>query len=398
MTGHTVVAGAGLAGLRAAEQLRVAGWTGAITVVGAEPHPPYNRPPLSKGLLVSPGDREDTASAVARVAFRRRASSDDVEWLLGTPIEAASLAERTLRLADGGVLRYDRLVAATGLRPRRLPLAGAPERRFVLRTVDDALALRGELEPGRHIVIVGGGFVGCEVAATACTMGCRVSVIEPTPAPMSGAIGQPLAAALARHLTACGIRVHTGQTVAAIWDSGRVELASGTVLDADVVVESIGSHPNVEWLDGNGLDLSDGLRCDNALRVEGRSDVVAVGDVARFPNPRFDDVPRRVEHWCVPGETAKRAAATLVNGAGQDPFMPLPSFWSDQLDLRIQGFGAPALADEIDVIEGDLDRVEAGVAVGYRRDGILVAAVLVGLPANRQAHYRSLLNRLPQAA
>lgn len=404
MSRRVVVAGAGMGGLRAAEQLRAAGWAGAITVVGAEPHPPYNRPPLSKGMLVSP---DDDASVVARVAFRRRASTHDVDWRLGTAIEAASLADRTVRLADGTELRYDGLVAATGLRPRRLPVEGAPERRFVLRTVDDALALRAELAPGRHLVVVGGGFIGCEVAATACAMGCRVSVIEPTSAPMSGAIGQPLATALQRYLAARGIRFHVGETVRAVHHSGHrtasVELSSGARLNADVVVESIGSHPNVEWLQGNGLDLSDGLCCDNEMRVEGRPDLVAVGDVARFPNPRFDDVPRRVEHWCVPGDTAKRAAATLVghltgSRTDQGPFAPLPSFWSDQFDLRIQGFGAPGVADEIDVMEGDLDRIEAGVAVGYRRDGDLVAAVLLGLPANRHAHYRSLLNRLPQAA
>lgn len=404
MSCGVVIAGAGMAGLRAAEQLRAAGWAGAITVVGAEPHPPYNRPPLSKGLLVSP---DDDAGAVDRIAFRQRASTHDVDWRLGTAIETASLPDRTVWLADGTELRYDGLVAATGLRPRRLPVEGAPGRRFVLRTVDDALALRAELAPGRHVVVVGGGFIGCEVAATARTIGCRVSVIEPTSAPMSGAIGRPLAAALQRYLAARGIRFHVGETVRAIQDSGHgtasVELASGTGLDADVVVESIGSHPNVQWLDGNGLDLSDGLHCDNALRVEGRPDVVAVGDVARFPNPRFDDVPRRVEHWCVPGDTAKRAAATLAGHltgsvTDQGPFAPLPSFWSDQFDLRLQGFGAPGIADEIDVMEGDLDRIEAGVAVGYRRDGDLVAAVLLGLPANRHAHYRSLLNRLPQAA
>lgn len=406
MNDGVVIAGAGMAGLRAAEQLRSTGWDGAITIVGRERHLPYNRPPLSKGLLKSVAD--DERSAFESVAFRRRASIHDVTWLTGNPVRRASLRERTVVLADGAALSFRGLVVATGLRPRRLPVGGSEARRYTLRTLDDALALRPRLNPGARVAIVGGGFIGCEVAATARELGCQVSVVEPLPVPMSGSLGTALGAALMRHLVTRGVTFHAGATVDRIHgrpedDAATVELSSGSVVHADVIVESVGSHPNVEWLTGNGLDLTDGVRCDNAMRAQGRPDVVAVGDVARFPNPLFDDVPRRVEHWSVPTDTAKRAASTLVahlSGGEPDPapFSPLPTFWSDQFELRIQAFGAPGLADDAELLEGDLDDLDAGAAVGYYRDRIPVGAVLLGLPANRHAHYRSMLSRPRQAA
>jgi 3-phenylpropionate/trans-cinnamate dioxygenase ferredoxin reductase component len=158
----------------------------------------------------------------------------------------------------------------------------------------------------------------------------------------------------------------------------------------------VGSHANVEWLDGNGLDLSDGLLCDNHLRVEGRPGIVAVGDIARFPNPRYDDIPRRVEHWSIPADTAKRAAETVVAQLAGRPlpdtaFAPLPAYWSDQLGLRLQSFGAPGLADALEVVDGSLDALGSGTAVLYRRDGDVVGALLVNVPVSRHAEFRSLV-------
>ena len=175
-----------------------------------------------------------------------------------------------------------------------------------------------------------------------------------------------------------------------------VLLDDGSTIVADIVVESVGSHANVEWLDANGLDLSDGLLCDNHLRVEGRHDVVAVGDIARFPNPRYDDVPRRVEHWSIPGDTAKRAAETLVSHLAGNPlpdkgFAPLPAFWSDQFGLRLQSFGAPGLADSVEVVRGSLADLDAGTAVLYRRGGTTVGALLVNMPVSQHAEYRALV-------
>ncbi|TQM66964.1 NAD/ferredoxin-dependent reductase-like protein [Actinomadura hallensis] len=376
--GRIVVAGASLGGLRAAEQLRAAGHTGEIVVVGDEPHPPYNRPPLSKEALA-------TEISLDRVAFRMRPSVADVAWHLGTPVVRADLAARTVHLADGTEIRYDGLVVATGLRPRRLDAPGTGPSRHVVRTLDDAAALRERLRPGVRAAVVGAGFIGCEVAATARTLGADVTVVAPEEQPMLRPLGARLGAELRRRHEGRGVRFLLGRTVARFTGTG-LELSDGTQVAAEVVVEAVGSVPCVEWLDGNGLDLSDGVLCDGALRVEGRPEVVAVGDVARFPNPRYDDVPRRVEHWSMPTDTARHAARTLL---GQDagPFMPLPSFWSDQYDLRLQSFGAPGLGDDVRVLEGDLG---GEAVVGYHRDGRLVGVVMLGA-ARRQAHYRGLL-------
>jgi NADPH-dependent 2,4-dienoyl-CoA reductase/sulfur reductase-like enzyme len=390
VSGHIVVAGASLAGLRAAEQLRAAGWTGALTLVGDEPHMPYNRPPLSKEVLAGRASFES-------LAFRPRAGVADARWRLGTRVVSARLAERTVTLSDGSALTYDGLVVATGTRPRRLRCPGPLTGRHTVRTLDDARELRTALSrPGVRLVVVGAGFIGCEVAATAVGLGVAdVTVVDPLPLPMAGPLGELLAGALLRRHEERGVRFALGTPVAAFTGEDRVTgvvLGDGTVLPADVVVESVGSLANVEWLDGNGLDLSDGVLTDEHLRVGGRADVVAVGDVARFPNARYDGVPRRVEHWSIPADTARHAARVLVREAAEPaPFAPLPTFWSDQHDLRIQCFGAPALgAADARVLDGDLD---GDVVVGYHRAGRLVGVVALGGPAaaSRAARYRAEL-------
>lgn len=374
MTDRIAVVGASLGGLRAAEQLRAAGWNGEIVVIGAEPHMPYNRPPLSKEALAGMAPFET-------LAFRPRPSVADVAWRLGTPVSTVDLAGRELTLEDGEAMRFDGLVVATGLRPRRLRCPGPAGMRHVLRTLDDAARLRGALTRGGvRVVIVGAGFIGCEVAATARRLGADITVVDPLPLPMLAAVGEPLAAALLRRHRAQGVRCHLGRAVDR-FESGRVVLDDGTVLAADAVVEAVGSVPNTEWLGGNGLDLSDGVLCDGHLRVEGLPYAVAVGDVARFPNVRYDAVPRRVEHWSIPGDTAKRAARTLVAGLtgaplDETPFAPLPTFWSDQYGERLQAIGAPALGTaDVRILEGDPDD---DVIVGYHRDGDMVGVVGLG--------------------
>ncbi|MFJ2739899.1 NAD(P)/FAD-dependent oxidoreductase [Streptomyces sp. NPDC087440] len=384
-----VVAGASLGGLRTAEQLRRAGFTGEIVVVGDEPHMPYNRPPLSKEVLAGKAGFES-------LAFRPKAAAGDVVWRLGSAVASADLAGRTLTLADGATLSYDSLVVATGLRPRRLDVPGPVGGRHTVRTLDDARALRGALRPGARVAVVGAGFVGCEVAATARGLGAEVTVVDPGPLPLVRALGEVLARALLARHRAQGVRFALGRTVSRF--TGTDEQVTGLVLDdasrvrADVVVEAVGSLPNVEWLAGNGLDLSDGVLCDAALRAVGApAGVVAVGDVARFPNARYDTVARRVEHWSVPGDSAKHAARTLL-GAEQEAFAPLPSFWSDQYADRIQSFGSPGLgAGDVRVLEGD----PAGdVLAGYHdAGGRLVGVVALGGAAvvARAASYRAEL-------
>ncbi|MFF0015085.1 NAD(P)/FAD-dependent oxidoreductase [Streptomyces sp. NPDC005374] len=387
-----VVAGASMGGLRAAEHLRAAGWSGPITVIGDEPHMPYNRPPLSKEVLAG-------KAPFASLAFTPRAAAADVEWRLGTKAVAARLDERTVSLDDGSHLAYDGLVVATGMRPRRLRCPGPQAGRHTVRTIDDARALRAELtRPGARVVVVGAGFIGCEVAATAVGLGVReVTVVDPLPLPMVGPLGELLGRALLERHRERGVRFALGAGVAGFEGDERVTgvvLSDGTVLPADVVVEAVGSVANVEWLEGNGLDLADGVLTDGRLRVGGRPDVVAVGDVARFPNARYDGVPRRVEHWSVPADTAKHAAKTLL-GIDSPSFAPLPTFWSDQHDFRLQSFGAPVLGkDDVRILDGDPD---GDVLVGHHTGGRLVGVVALGsrAAATAAARYRAQLLKQP---
>jgi len=405
VTHHVLIVGASLGGLRLVEQLRTAGFDGAVTIVGAERYMPYNRPPLSKEVLCAAGSDGDIAQVLDSLAFRLKPGLAGIDWRLGIPAVAADLGRRVVTLADGRAIRYDGLGIATGLSPRRLPDSGGESDRHVLRTVDDAVRLRKALTPGARVVVVGAGFIGCEVAASATRRGCRVTVVEPLGAPMERAIGVELGRAIRAYHESRGVAFRLGASIARIVpaasDRARlqsVELSDGTRIEADLLVEAVGSTCNTGWLAGNGLDLSNGVLADNGLRVEGRNEVVAVGDVARFPNPLDDGVPRRVEHWSIPGLTARRAAETLaatLRGTPPDnrPFAPLATFWSDQFDLRIQSLGAPALAERSELLEGRLEDIgpTGGVAMGYWQGPRLVGIVAIGLPPARLGHYRTRL-------
>lgn len=393
-----VVVGGSLGGLRAAEQLRARGHVGPIKVIGDETHPPYNRPPLSKEFLASPGNDGEARSGLA---FRQRASTADVQWSLGVTVAQSNLAEKTIRLASGEEISYDGLVVATGLRPRRLDIDAPAGGRFVVRTIEDSLALHEQLRAGARVVIVGAGFIGCEVAATALTLGCTVTVVEGATGPMERSLGRDLSCSLRSFMELRGVRFATGRRVLGLLTGpdgacAGVTLDDGTELAADVVVESIGSVSNVEWLEGNNLDLSDGVLCDERMRVLGALNVVAVGDIARYPDIVLGGAARRVEHWATPGDTAKIAAATLLAGLAGQPApearTPLPSFWTDLWGVRLLGIGSPGIATSVRALEGDLASPDRGLALGYFRDGLIVAAVTVGLPANRQLHYRALVS------
>jgi NADPH-dependent 2,4-dienoyl-CoA reductase/sulfur reductase-like enzyme len=387
---RALIVGAGLGGLRAAESLRANGFAGEIVVVGDEPHPPYSRPPLSKEALAD-------EPSFDRLAFRVRAAADDVVWRLGVRAEHADLDSREVVLAGGEVVGYDALVAATGVSARRLPIPGPPPDaaggRHVVRTLDDAVVLRAALVPGARVAILGAGFIGCEVAATARALGCEVHAIALDERPMIRPLGPVLAAEVQRRHEAQGVVFHLGVGVSAFVGERRVEgvvLTDGTPLAADVVVEALGSRPNTDLLEGNGLDLGDGVLTDAALRplrgdrpVDG---VAVVGDLARFPNRRFDERAWRVEHWSVPTDTGRRAGAVLaarLAGSGYDEAVGaywdlLPSFWSDQYDIRLQSYGMPGLADPggIRLLEGALD---GECVVGYHRGGEQVGVVGVGM-------------------
>ncbi|GLB65847.1 NAD(P)/FAD-dependent oxidoreductase [Arthrobacter mangrovi] len=416
MTRRIAVAGASMGGLRAAEQLRSAGWEEDIVVLGQESHPPYNRPPLSKELLAAPGS---AAEALAAVTLRQRRTATGIDWRLGAPVTRADLSARTLTLATGEELAYDGLVIATGLRPARVEVPGPRHGRHVIRTIDDTLGLHRELCPGTRVVVVGAGFIGCEAAATATSLGCQVTLVEGGSGPMERPLGRRLSDGVRRFLAEKGVHCVSGRRVVEFlsetgdgYDAGShlrcagVRLSDGTEVPADVVIEAVGSKPNTEWLAGNGLDLADGVLCDESMRVIGARgalpSVVAVGDVARYPDQRTGTGARRVEHWATPADTAKIAAPALVAGlngeAVPEPAAPLPSFWTDIFKIRIQGVGSPALAERIEVLEGDPDRPAAGAALGYYRDGRLIGAVTCALPADKQLHYRKLVTDAGVAA
>ncbi len=381
MTRRAVVVGAGLGGLRAAEALRKQDVD--VVVIGDEPHLPYNRPPLSKEALKG-------GISIDALEFRRRA--DGIDWRLGQAVTGCSLVDRMVE-AGGDSYAFDGLVIASGIRPRHLPVPGPqPE---VLRTVDDAQRLRERLAPDTRLLIVGAGFIGCEVAATARGLGCDVTVTAFDSQPMLRPLGEELGAAMRTHHEDHGVHFHLGVGVAEFHADG-VTLSDDTRLTADVVIEAVGSLPNVEWLDGNGLDLSDGVLTGNLLRAVGTDvPVVAVGDIARFPNPLFDDVPRRVEHWNMPTETGKRAGLTL--GAmlrGESPegeFRPMPSFWSDQYDYSLQSYGMPGLGQPV-LVEGAWG---VDCIVEYRRDDELMGVVGVNRTAEVTRYRKEIGRHVP---
>ena len=369
-----VVVGASLAGLRAVEEARALGFGGRLVVVGAEPHLPYDRPPLSKQVLA--GEWEADRTALRTLPYDDLA----VEWRLGRRAAALSVGERAVLLADGERLAYDGCVLATGAVPRTLPdtppLAGI----HVLRTLDDCLALRAELEHAPRVVVVGAGFIGAEVAATCRGRGLAVSVLEALPAPMVRGLGPTLGNALARLHVDHGVDLRLGVGVAGFEGHDRVEgvvLGDGTVVAADVVVVGIGVRPATDWLEGSGLTVEDGVVCDATCRAA--PGVVAAGDVARWPNPLFDGESMRLEHWTNAAEQGAFVARRLLHGNGQtSPFDPVPFVWSDQYDRKIQVVGMVHGDDRIEVVEGSPADHQFVAAVG--RAGRLVGAVAFNRP------------------
>jgi 3-phenylpropionate/trans-cinnamate dioxygenase ferredoxin reductase subunit len=384
VTEPVVIVGASMGGLRTAEALRRFGYDGAITVFGDEDYAPYNRPPLSKEVLAESVSHD-------AVAFEMRAAVADVNWVLGTRVLSADLEHSTVTDHNYEVHPYAALVIATGLRPRRLRVPNDDLRgRHAVRTLDDAIALRAELVAGARVVIVGAGFIGCEVAATARKLGCDVTIVAPGVHPMLRPLGQELAAEMQRRHEAQGVVFLMKREVSDLIGTTSVTgvlLDDGTTVECDLLVEAIGSHENTEWLDGNDLDTTAGVLTSNNLRaVRGDGtewdNVFAVGDVARFPNPVYDHECRRIEHWNIPTETAKRVGQVFT-GQAQGEFRPIPSFWSDQYDNHLLAYGVLALADEIRLEDGEL----AGDCVfGYYRNGVMVGVCGIGMRSVVQSY------------
>jgi 3-phenylpropionate/trans-cinnamate dioxygenase ferredoxin reductase component len=367
-----VIVGASLAGLRAAEALRAAGYRGSLTFLGAEDVAPYDRPPLSKQVLLGEARPEElTLSAAASL---------EATWRLAEPAVALDAVGRTIRTAGGDAVPFDGLVIATGSRPRTLPLFGTDAPGIhVIRTISDAIRLRDVLSATTRLLIVGAGFVGVEVAAAARLRGADVTMVSLDP-PLAAA--GPLVSGTAMTLLGRnGVHLHVGQAVTtaeAIGGVHRVEFDDGTALEADHVVVAIGALPNTEWLRGSGAVLADGVACDAALRVPQIPGVVAAGDVARWPNPAFGGRSMRVEHWNNAVEQGAAAARSLLRGEDAAPFASVPSFWSDHFGVRLQSVGVPALADRFEVVAGSL-RDGIFAAAGYSDDE-LICGVAYGMP------------------
>jgi NADPH-dependent 2,4-dienoyl-CoA reductase/sulfur reductase-like enzyme len=381
---RAVVVGASLAGLRAAESLRRGGHDGPLAIVGAETHRPYDRPPLSKQVLTGKAGPDDVVLHVDE--------GFEADWRLGVAAIGLDLAQRRVRLADGDDLPFDRLVIATGAHPRTLRSAERGPGVHYLRTVEDSLSLRDELAQASRVAVIGAGFIGLEVAASAHQLGVEVTVIEALPVPLERAIGPEMGAAVADMQRRHGVDVRLGVGVDGLVGAGRAEgvrLADGSVVAADLVVVGVGVAPTTDWLEGSGVDVADGVLCDERLRVlaggQPHPDIVAVGDIARWTHPGYGE-PVRIEHWTNAVDQGEAAARTLLEGDAAPPYGPTPYFWSDQFGAKLQFVGQTRPGDTVAVLEGD--PAEDRFVAAYGRKGRLVAALGMRRPARVMALQR----------
>ncbi|MFJ6540078.1 NAD(P)/FAD-dependent oxidoreductase [Streptomyces sp. NPDC003656] len=378
--GRIVIVGASLAGLRAAETLREEGFTGALTLIGDEPYEPYDRPPLSKSVLLGKASPEHTELP------RRRHL--DAEWRLGVPATGLDLTGKRVLLADGEEVEYDRLLIATGVRARPWPkeeeagLDGV----FVLRTRDDATRLCNRLRAGaRRVVVIGAGFAGSEVASACREMGLEVTVCERAGAPLVGALGGVVGAVAAELHEENGVDLRTHITVTALEGDpmGRVRavhLSDESVVEADVVVVSLGSQRNTEWLTGSGIGAGPrGIASDAGCRAFDfrgivTDDVFVAGDVARSPHPMFGYQFLSLEHWGNAVAQAETAAHNMIcRPYDRRPHLWMPAFWSSQFGVNIKSVGVPPMGDELMITQGSTaERRFVGV---YGHKGRIVAAV-----------------------
>lgn len=366
-----VVVGAGLAGLRVCDQLRLKGYTGTLTLVGKEEVPPYDRPPLSKQILTGAWEPE-------KATFLDEAGFKELGVDLRLGVSATGLSVWNVHLDDGSQVRTDATIIATGAVPRTIP--GQPEGVLTLRTVEDALAIKEKLVPGSSLLIIGGGFIAAEVATAARAAGVDVTVLEAASQPCERQLGPKAAELVARLFTEAGVDLRTDTFVTRFVDAQTVEIAGGDKISADTVLVSIGSVPDVAWLNGTGLPVADGVLAGGTGRVPPLPMVWALGD-----STSWWDQPRRgyarSEHWTSATDQAQMVAADVL--LTDTPDLAPPYIWSDQFGLKIQVLGRTDIADEVVQLEGegfDGGPVK-GTVVGYKKDGHLVAVVSFGAPA-----------------
>ena len=385
-----LVVGASLAGMRAAEEIRHLGHTGDVVIIGEETHPPYDRPPLSKQFLAGKWD-------VERIHHHTPEKLDafGLEFRLGVRAIGLDIEDRTVSCGDGSRVPYDGLIIATGAKPRWLPgtedIAGVR----TLRTLDDSAGLRDDLArlgDEARLVVIGAGFIGAEVAATCHGLGAAVTVVEVLTTPLAGVIGQQMGEVCAGLHRDAGVALRLGVGVDKVVPGAggsapiQVRLSDGTVLDADLVVVGIGVTPAVDWLEDSGLTLANGVLCSDGLFAADR--VVAAGDVARWTHVKMDE-DIRIEHWTNAAEGGALAAHNLIAGsAAAESYAPVPFFWSDQYQAKIQVLGRPDPEDEVVVVDGSAE--DRKLVALYRRGDRLSAALGISRPRQLMA-YRSLL-------
>ena len=387
-----VIVGSSLAGLRAAETLRLEKYEGRIIIVGAEDRQPYDRPPLSKKVLAGEWEAE-------RISLRKPEDLDklNVDWRLGSAATALDAKNRIITLASGETISFDGLIIATGSGVRKLPNQPDWKGVHVVRTLDDSLNLRADLNPGARLVVIGAGFIGLEVAATAKARGCEVTVLEGAPAPMMRGLGAEMGQAAALVHADNGVQLRCDVKVAGLVEGspgavGGVALAGGEIVPADVVVVGIGVVPATQWLENTELELRDGVVCDATLNA-GVPGIYAAGDICRWFNNLYDQ-EMRVEHWTTASEQGAAAASNLLavsRGEQPKPYAAVPFFWSDQFTARIQFLGR-ANGDEIaHVVVGSPE--ERSFVALYEKDGYLKAALGVSRPKQLMPFRKLLAER-----
>jgi NADPH-dependent 2,4-dienoyl-CoA reductase/sulfur reductase-like enzyme len=381
------IVGASAAGLAAAETLRREGYQGALTLIGDEVHAPYDRPPLSKQVLA--GQWEPT-----KVQLRpdEQLAGLNAQLRLGVPATALDLDAHEVVLADGARVGYQGLAIATGVTPRRLPFGHDLAGVHVLRTIDDTLLLREQLLAKPRTVVIGAGFLGAEVAATARGLDVEVTVVDPLPVPMARQLGDTVGAMLAELHREHGVTVRMDVGVKAITgEDGHVtavELADGTVCPAECVLVAIGCVPATDWLAGSGLELGNGIVCDSTCQAA--PGVYAAGDVASWHHPDFGR-RMRLEHRMNATEQGILVARNLL-GAGQE-FAPVPYFWTDQYDAKIQAYGLIGADLDFAIVDGDPGPRE--FAAVYGRDGVVTGVVGWNLPRETRKLRQLVVDRSP---
>ncbi|WP_244928928.1 FAD-dependent oxidoreductase [Nocardioides sp. W7] len=372
-----VIIGAGLSGLRTAERLRRSGHEGPLTLVGEEVHPSYDRPPLSKALLV----QDETPSAPPSLRAEEKYAELGLDRRLGLRATALRPADQVVELDDGSRLGYDQLVIATGSRARRIAAWEHHDNVHTLRTFEDCLALREDLRAARHLTVVGAGVLGGEIAASGRALGLDVTLVEAMSVPLERVLGPTLGSSVADLHRSHGVDVRLGVAVERIEGDHRAErvlLADGHTIETDVVVVAIGSVAETSWLAGSGVRLADGVVCD-AYGATDISRVHVVGDAAVMVHPG-SPTPLRLEHWTSAGDTAAVVAHNLLADPDQRrPLTEVPYFWSDQYDVKIQGLGLPSPEDHIDVVAGEVG-AHSFLAL-CSREGRVTAAFAMNMPA-----------------